>query len=127
MNNSFFLLGPRQTGKSTLLLNHFRKSLYIDLLKTEVRTELAIRPQKLREICRGQSSSEFIIIDEVQKVPELLNEVHFLIESEKRKFILAGSSARGLKKAQSNMRGGQAWMKTLHPLYRAIYQRSLDF
>ncbi|MFN8943989.1 MAG: AAA family ATPase [Pseudobdellovibrionaceae bacterium] len=111
------MLGPRQTGKSTLLLNHFSKSLYIDLLKTEVRTELAIRPQKLREICRGQSSSEFIIIDEV----------HFLIESEKRKFILAGLSARGLKKAQSNMLGGRAWMKTLHPLYRLIYQRSLDF
>jgi predicted AAA+ superfamily ATPase len=126
LKNSFFLLGPRQTGKSTLLKNNFTNALYIDLLKTEVRTELTINPQRLRDLCKANPVKEFIIIDEVQKVPDLLNEVHYLIENERRKFILAGSSARSLKKAQANMLGGRAWMRTLHPLCSLELKSSFD-
>jgi predicted AAA+ superfamily ATPase len=114
--NSFFLLGPRQTGKTTLLRETFKKALYLDLLQTELRTELLIQPHRLRQMCQALPAKEFVIIDEVQKVPALLDEVHYMIENQGRKFILAGSSARSLKRAEANMLGGRAWIKTLLPL-----------
>ncbi|NQW45760.1 MAG: ATP-binding protein [Deltaproteobacteria bacterium] len=116
LKNSFFLWGPRQTGKSTILRERFPDALFIDLLKSEMRTELMTKPQRLREICEARPANQLVIIDEVQKVPELLDEVHSLIESRKQKFILVGSSARKLKKAHANMLGGRAWTKELRPL-----------
>jgi len=120
-NNNFFLFGPRQTGKSTLLKNQFpsQESLYYDLLKTEVYRKLLARPEIFRNEVHAALKSKqplHIIIDEVQKIPQLLDEVHFLIESGvPGYFILSGSSSRKLKRYQANMLAGRAWTFQLFP------------
>jgi len=119
-NKSFFLFGPRQTGKSTLLKNLFssQETIYYDLLKTEVYRKLLARPEIFRnEVHAALNSIKplYIIIDEVQKIPRLLDEVHFLIESGVPCFfILSGSSSRKLKRCQANMLAGRAWTFQLH-------------
>lgn len=119
-NKSFFLFGPRQTGKSTLLKNRFtsQDTIYYDLLKTEVYRKLLARPEIFRnEVSAALNPKQpiHIIIDEVQKIPQLLDEVHFLIESGAPCFfILSGSSPRKLKRYQANMLAGRAWTFQLH-------------
>ena len=115
--NSFFLWGPRQTGK-TSLLKTIPHSLYIDFLKNEELVEYKKNPQFLGEQLKLLKSPphDWIILDEVQKVPELMDEVHRLIETKKYKFILAGSSARKLKKQSANLLGGRAWVRELKGL-----------
>lgn len=119
-NKSFFLFGPRQTGKSTLLKNQFSpgETIYYDLLKSEVYRKLLARPEIFRnEVYAALKSKQplHIIIDEVQKIPQLLDEVHFLIESGVPCFfILSGSSSRKLKRYQANMLAGRAWTFQLH-------------
>ena len=78
---SFFLWGVRQTGKSTLLKQMFGNAMVFDLLKNDVLRRLARRPEELREIVLADDHTQTIIIDEIQKIPELLNEVHWLIEN----------------------------------------------
>jgi predicted AAA+ superfamily ATPase len=115
---SAFLWGPRKTGKSTLLKRQFPKSYYVDLLKTDLFFELQSRPHLLREriLERNNSIREYpIIIDEIQKIPSLLDEVHWLIENEGLSFILCGSSARKLKRTHANLLGGRAWIYHLYP------------
>jgi len=115
-NRSIFLFGPRQTGKSTLLKTQFPEALFFNLLEADTFRELSTRPELLRERIEGQKKS-LIVIDEIQKIPELLNEVHHLIEKDKsRKFILTGSSARSLKRKGTNLLGGRALSVRLHPL-----------
>jgi uncharacterized protein len=115
----FFLFGPRGTGKSTWLKQHFSDSLMIDLLAPEVFRSYSARPERLREVTKG-SKSKTIIIDEVQKVPELLDVVHGLMEDRlDRRFILTGSSARKLKRAGVDLLAGRAIVKTMHPFMAA--------
>lgn len=114
--DSLFLWGSRQTGKSTLLKMLFLDAHVYDLLKSDVRMALQLRPSQLREECELLDDGELIIIDEVQKVPALLDEVHWLIENKKQRFILSGSSARKLRRSGANLLGGRALRQTLFPL-----------
>lgn len=112
---SFFLFGPRGTGKSTYLKTHYPKAPYIDLLDDEIYTNLLSEPKKLSHYI-PEPYSDFIIIDEIQKLPRLLDEVHRLIEIKKYKFILTGSSARKLKRSGINLLGGRALIYHMYPL-----------
>src|SRR3990172_4838444 len=115
-NRSFFLLGPRGTGKTTWVKSEFPDSIYIDLLEAEIFNDLLANPQRLEKWI-PEKYRKFIIIDEVQRVPEILNEVHRLIEKEKYKFILTGSSARKLKrKGSANLLAGRAELIYMYPL-----------
>ena len=107
-DDSLFLWGSRQTGKSTLLKALFPKVRLYDLLKTDVRMAFQLRPALLREECELLDEGELVIIDEVQKVPALLDEVHWLIENRGLRFILSGSSARKLRRSGANLLGGRA-------------------
>lgn len=116
---SAFLWGARKTGKSTLLARQFPHSLRFDLLDTRLLLELTRAPWTLAERIRafGRYGRELpIVIDEVQKVPAILDEVHRLIENEGLGFVLCGSSARKLKRGRANLLGGRAWRFALHPL-----------
>ncbi len=116
---STFLWGARQTGKSSFLREHYPNSTYYDLLDTHEMARFTKEPNLLYQEIKGLSSQQRslpIIIDEVQKVPDLLNEVHRLIENEKVQFILCGSSARKLKNQSTNLLGGRAWLTHLYPL-----------
>ena len=118
-DDSLFLWGSRQTGKSTLLKTLFPKARLYDLLKTDVRMAFQLRPALLREECQLLDEGELVIIDEVQKVPALLDEVHWLIENRGLRFILSGSSARKLRRSGANLLGGRALRCTLFPLVSA--------
>ena len=116
---SFFLFGPRGTGKSTWLKRHYPESVVIDLLAPELFRLYSARPERLREVTSG-SKVKTIIIDEVQKVPELLDVVHELIEEGNGfQFILTGSSARKLKRTGVDLLAGRAIVKTMHPFMAA--------
>lgn len=118
---SLFLFGPRQTGKTSLLKTLFPKSPFYNLLLSDVFLRLSQRPQVVREEVEALASSDQqpIIIDEIQKLPVLLDEVHHLIEDKKLHFILTGSSARKLKHGSANLLGGRAWTRHLFPLVSA--------
>ena len=118
-DDSLFLWGSRQTGKSTLLKALFPNARLYDLLKTDVRSALQFRPALLREECEMLDDGELVIIDEVQKVPALLDEVHWLMENKGMRFILSGSSARKLRRSGANLLGGRALRRTLFPLVSA--------
>jgi len=105
---SFFLWGPRQAGKSTLLLATYPDALRIDLLKTDLFVRYTQAPKLLREELLARRRSELVILDEVQKVPALLDEVHWLIENGGWVFGLCGSSARRLRRGHANLLGGRA-------------------
>lgn len=116
---SAFLWGPRKTGKSTYLKKHFSNSRTYDLLKSDLYFSLAKEPHTLREEILSLENRELkhpIIIDEVQKIPKLLDEIHWLIENTDAYFILCGSSARKLKRSSSNLLGGRAWGYNFFPL-----------
>src|SRR5262249_31926270 len=113
---SAFLWGARKTGKSTYLGEHFPHSIYIDLLKTDELMRFLSAPHLLREELVAIMPTNYpIIIDEIQKVPMLLNEVHWLIENKKLSFILCGSSARKLRRGAANLLGGRAWKFNFYP------------
>ena len=116
MDNSFFLWGPRQTGKSTLLKTVYPDAIYIDLLKSDEFRRYLDRPELLREELKLADQQKMVIIDEVQKVPLLLDEVHWLIENTHLCFALCGSSARKLKRGQANLLGGRAHRFLLYGL-----------
>lgn len=116
-NQSCFLWGARKTGKSTFLKEQFPKSLHINLLKADTYQKYFQNPERLREELIAISGERTIIIDEVQKVPLLLDEVHYLIEElQTIRFILCGSSVRKLKSTGANLLGGRAWRYLFHPL-----------
>ncbi|MDP8296741.1 MAG: ATP-binding protein [Candidatus Orphnella occulta] len=114
-NKSFFLFGPRGTGKTTWVKSHFKKALYLDLLEAELFNDLLANPQRIENLI-PKGFDDWIIIDEVQRIPELLNEIHRLIEKRKFKFVLTGSSARKLKRKGPNLLAGRALTYSLHPL-----------
>ncbi|MEL7306209.1 MAG: AAA family ATPase, partial [Myxococcota bacterium] len=109
---SAFLWGPRKVGKTTWLLENYPDAQYVDLRKTDTLASYASRPALLRE--RWQAG--LTIIDEIQKAPRLLDEVHWLIENRGAQFILTGSSARKLRRGDANLLGGRAWRYELGPL-----------
>ena len=116
---SAFLWGPRKTGKSTLLAERLPDSARFDLLETRTFLELTREPWLLAErvlALDARSRARPIVVDEVQKVPALLDEVHRLIERHGLAFVLCGSSARKLKRGGANLLGGRAWRFALHPL-----------
>ena len=118
-DHTYFLFGPRGTGKSTWLKFYYPEALRIDLLKPDVIRQYQAYPERLEETVRG-SKAKTIIIDEVQKLPELLNVVHSLIEEKMGwQFILTGSSARKLKRAGVNLLAGRATVRHLHPFMAA--------
>lgn len=126
-----FLWGPRQTGKSTLLKHLFPGATLYDLLRADVYERLVRNPSLIREECdaaqlSGATQTDPIIIDEFQKVPALLDEVHWLMEDRGVRFILCGSSARKIKRGQANLLGGRGIRYELYPLtYREIPDFSL--
>ncbi|MBN9565286.1 MAG: ATP-binding protein [Alphaproteobacteria bacterium] len=114
---SCFLWGARQTGKSTYLKSCFPNATYVDLLQADVYQSYLKNPSRLREEILAQDNPSLIVLDEVQKVPLILDEVHSLIESQKNlQFILCGSSARRLKSTGANLLGGRAWRYHFLPL-----------
>ncbi len=113
---SAFLWGPRKVGKSFWIRKHLPKATLIDLLKSEEFADYATRPALLRQRFQNHSKKELIVIDEIQKVPALLDEVHWLIENKGLAFLLTGSSARKLKRSGANLLGGRAWRRHMTPL-----------
>lgn len=113
---SFFLFGPRGTGKTTWLKAKFPKALFIDLLEADTFRTYSARPERLREVVLGRPGLETVVIDEIQKVPELLAEVHGLIEKKVGvQFILTGSSSRKLKRSGVDLMAGRVLKHSLHP------------
>jgi len=121
---STFLWGPRKTGKTTFLRQHYPDALFFDFLDTDLYVDLIKRPSLLRQRLLARPVKGPVILDEVQKVPAVLDEVHWLIENKKIAFIMCGSSARKLKRGQANLLGGRAWRFEMYPL---VYPEIKDF
>lgn len=118
-NDSVFLWGARQVGKTTLLEMLYPDARYYDLLQSGEFERLLRRPGLLKEELEMASEGDIVIIDEIQKIPQLLDEVHSIIHKKKLRFILSGSSPRKLKRMGANLLGGRALKRTLFPLVSA--------
>lgn len=113
---SYFLFGPRGTGKSSWIKKHYPKCLYIDLLMQDQFRIYSGYPEKLKNVVDAQENLETVVIDEIQKIPELLTIIHTLIEEKKGiQFILTGSNARKLKKTGVDLLAGRAIKRMMHP------------
>ena len=116
-NYSFFLFGARGTGKSTLLNKHFANAYVIDLLDVNQEEAFAKNPLLLKEIVLGlPKNTTHVLIDEIQKLPVLLDVVHSLIEATDKIFVMTGSSAKKLKHGGANLLAGRAFVYNLFPL-----------
>jgi predicted AAA+ superfamily ATPase len=115
-NDSIFLWGARQVGKTTLLEQIYPQARYYDLLQAKEFERFLRRPELLSEELESMNESELVIIDEIQKLPQLLDEIHSLIHKKKIRFILSGSSPRKLIRSGANLLGGRALKKILFPL-----------
>ncbi len=122
---SFFLFGPRGTGKSTWVAASMPKALRLDLLDLGVYGELLRHPERLAAMIASAGARE-VIVDEVQRLPALLDEVHRLIETEKVRFALTGSSARKLRRGGANLLAGRARTLEMHPLTAAELGSAFD-
>jgi predicted AAA+ superfamily ATPase len=123
-SKSCFLWGPRQTGKSTLITHTLQLDRYYNLLESDVFLALARSPERLRQDV--QKAGELICIDEIQRLPGLLNEVHALIEAKQTRFVMTASSPRKLRRGGENLLGGRARSRRLRPFVRAELGRSFD-
>lgn len=124
LDEGMFLFGARQTGKSTLLKERFKGAIYYDLLNPSVRRAFKLNPNSLWEALQGKPAGTLVIVDEIQKVPELLDVVHSLMVEKGLFFILSGSSSRKLKRSGANTLGGRAIPETLYPL---VWPEVTDF
>ena len=125
---SYFLFGPRGTGKTTWLNANYPDSLRFDLLDPVQFRELSAHPELLIEVIRGNPEKNLVIIDEIQKLPEILDVVHKLIEDQKGiQFVLTGSSARKLKRKGVDLLAGRAVLKTFHPFMVSELGDYFDF
>jgi predicted AAA+ superfamily ATPase len=114
---SFFLFGPRSTGKSYLIRQQLTgRAFVIDLLRSDLLLRLSSRPEELEAMIEVAPEKSWIVIDEIQRVPSLLPEVHRLIESKGYRFLLTGSSARKLRRGSADLLAGRAWVANLFPL-----------
>lgn len=113
--DSIFLFGARQTGKTTALLQRYPNAIYFDLLESEVRRRFSQNPETLRRLLEDKPEGTLVIIDEIQNIPELLNEIQWLIVRKHITFILSGSSARKLRRNGTNMLGGRAIPYNMYP------------
>lgn len=119
LQSSYFIWGPRKTGKSYWLRQNYSDAVYIDLLKSDIFSEYAARPALFRErydLLQQHEPGRLIIIDEIQRCPALLDEVHWLIENRRQHFLLTGSSARKVRRAHANLLGGRARRREMRPL-----------
>jgi predicted AAA+ superfamily ATPase len=123
---TFFLWGPRQTGKTTLLRRAYPEALWLDLLKADEYRRYLERPELLREELPADVAPAQIVIDEIQKVPALLDEVHWLHEHRGLRFAMCGSSARKVRRGGANLLGGRAVRYELHGLTAAEAGRDFD-
>src|SRR5687768_3099789 len=114
-SSSFFLFGPRGTGKSTWTRERFPAAHTVDLLDESRYNELLADPSLLSDELRPIRSASWVVLDEIQRIPSLLNEVHRFIEQRKLRFVLLSSSARKLKTAGTNLLAGRAWRKQMFP------------
>ncbi len=121
---SCFLFGPRQTGKTWLIRNTLSNCLVYNLLDSVTFLALSGRPKRIEE--EIQPDTRLVVIDEIQRLPSLLNEVHLLIEERGLRFLLTGSSARKLRRGGVNLLGGRARVKHLHPLVRRELESRFD-
>ncbi len=121
---SVFLFGPRQTGKTCLTQNTLQGVKLFNLLDSDTYLTLNHRPAALRELL--EPSVELVVIDEIQKLPALLDEVHLLIESRGIRFVLTGSSARKLRRGGVNLLGGRARSRVLHPFVHDELRERFD-
>lgn len=112
---SFFLFGPRGTGKTTWVKSVFPSAVFIDLLESELFNDLLANPQRLINLI-PQDFKDWVVVDEVQRIPDLLNEIQRLIEKRHYRFVLTGSSARKLKRRGVNLLAGRALTYSMHPL-----------
>ena len=125
LGKSFFLFGPRGTGKSTWVREKFPQAVYLDLLEAEIYNDLMANPQRLENLI-PKGHEDWIVLDEVQKIPALLNEVHRLIEKNKNyRFVLTGSSARRLRHRGVNLLAGRALTYAMYPM--TAFELSTDF
>lgn len=116
---SYFLFGPRGTGKSTWLERAHPDAIRVDLLQPESERELSARPERLTELI-GKNNTGTVVIDEIQRVPELLPLIHSIIEKNRQlRFVLTGSSARKLKRTGADLLGGRALVRRMHPFLAA--------
>lgn len=118
---SFFLFGPRGVGKTTWLKHHLPQALFVNLLRAEFHTPLAANPGRLEALI-PPDYDDWVIIDEIQRLPTLLNEIHNLIEARRLNFILTGSSVRTLRRKGVNLLAGRALTYHMHPLTTAEQQ-----
>ncbi len=124
---SYFLLGPRGTGKSTWAAWAYPEALRIDLLDLDVVRRLEARPERLRELVLGRDDVSVVVVDEVQRVPELLSVVHAMIESQPSiQWVLTGSSARKIRRAGVDLMAGRALHRTMHPFMAAELGTQFD-
>jgi predicted AAA+ superfamily ATPase len=125
---SFFLFGPRATGKSTLIKRQLSETAtVIDLLDSRLYLRLLGSPHDLESIIYSGHKTGIVVIDEIQRIPELLNEVHRLIENKKITFLLTGSSARKLRRGKANLLAGRVWESRMFPLtWKEITDFNLD-
>lgn len=113
---SYFLFGPRGTGKSTWLLHRYPKATRIDLLLGEEERRFSAYPERIREVAAGLTPGSTLILDEIQRVPRLLPEIHALIEEKRNiQYIMTGSSARKLRRSVSDLLGGRALIRQMGP------------
>ena len=124
LDEGMFLFGARQTGKSTLLKERFKEAIYYDLLNPSVRKAFKLNPNRLWEALQDKPSGTLVIVDEIQKIPELLDVVHSLMVEKGLFFILSGSSSRKLKRSGANTLGGRAIPETL---YHLVWPEVTDF
>ena len=119
-SRSCFLLGPRGTGKTTWLRDRLPDALCLDLLDPALHRSLSARPERLRELLAGSPGKATVVIDEIQRVPELLTVIHAVLEEPAPpRFVLTGSSARKLRRGGVDLLGGRAVYRTMHPFMAA--------
>jgi len=125
-SETFFLWGPRQTGKTTLLRKTYPNAFWVDLLKSEEYRRYLQNPERLRQELNAATSVRQVVIDEVQKVPQLLDEAHWLLENRSIQFALSGSNARKVKRGAANLLGGRAVRYELHGLTAVEIGKDFD-
>lgn len=125
--NSILLLGPRGTGKSTWIRQNFSKAPYYDLLGNREFLRLSRDPSLLYDELSHLKKNTWVVLDEIQRIPELLNEVQRLMEEKKIRFVLSGSSARKLKKSGANLLAGRARKRFFYPLVSSELKKPLSF